>query len=313
MRRLVALQTVIGVTLLAFTAVAGPAARATVPGTNGRITFSGDLGLGGEIFVIQRDGTGFRQRTELLGNAGHPDWSPDSTRIVFDLEDQGLSVMRSDGSHLHQISPRGGLPSFTPDGHHVVFECGGGRCDGDGVFLMRANGSDFPGVRLTTNPFPHEGDSDPQVSPDGETVSFVRHQTDGELQALFAVDIDGSDLRQLTPYELEVGIKHDWAPDGEHIVVTAYADYPGGLNPNIAAIEPDGSGLEWLTDFHRGSVGAFVGSYSPDGRWIVFRVQDPDREVFRMFKMRPDGSDRILIARLPFAPRFMDWGSQPAA
>jgi Tol biopolymer transport system component len=136
---------------------------------------------------------------------------------------------------------------------------------------------------------------------------------EGELQALFAVDIGGRDVRKLTPYTLEVAIKHDWAPDGEHIVITTNADYPNGRNPNIATIESDGSDLDLLTNFNRGTLGAFAGSYSPDGSWIVFRLQDPDNETFRLFKMHPDGSDRTLIARLPFSPRFIDWGSQPAA
>jgi Tol biopolymer transport system component len=312
MRRLIALQAVVGMTLWAFAAVSETAARATVPGKNGRIAFSADLGLGAEIFTVRRNANDFRQMTELDGNTGHPDWSPDGSRIVFELEDHGLYLIRADGSHLHQITPRGGLPSFTSDGRHVLYECAEGRCGIDGVRLIRANGSDFPGTRLSTNPFPFEGDSDPQISPDGRTVTFVRHKVDGELQALFAVDIDGSNPRKLTPYSAEVGIKHDWAPDGEHIVITLYADYPNGKNPNVATIDPDdGSDLDLLTTFHRGSVGAFAGSYSPDGRWIVFRLQDPDRGIFRLMKMRSDGSDPTVIARYPFAPRFIDWATRP--
>jgi Tol biopolymer transport system component len=310
MRRLIALLAVTGMTLLG---LVGPAARATTPGKNGRIVFSADLGLGGEIYTIQRDGTGLHQLTELDGNAFHPDWSPDGTKIAFWLEDQSLYVMNADGSDLTAVAAQGGQVSFTPDGEHLVYECAGGACGADGIFLMSADGSDAPGLRFSTNPFVQEGDSDPQVSPDGQTVTFVRHKVDGELQALFAVDIDGNNARKLTPYTLEVGIKHDWAPDGEHIVITTNADYPNGLNPNIATIEPDGSDLDPLTNFHRGAVGAFAGSYSPDGNWIVFRLQDPDRETFKLVKMHPDGSDLTVIARLSFSPRFIDWGSQPAA
>jgi len=47
------------------------------------------------------------------------------------------------------------------------------------------------------------------------------------------------------------------------------------------------------------------------GDRIVFRVEDLSSDSFRLFKMRPDGSDRTLIARLPFAPRGNDWGSRP--
>ena len=132
---------------------------------------------------------------------------------------------------------------------------------------MAADGLDFPGLRLSTNVFRGEGDADPNVSPDGQTVTFVRHKVDGELQALYTVDIDGSNLRRIVPYALEVAIKHDWAPDGNHIVIGAWADYPDHLSPNVATIRPDGSDLEMLTDYTGGEVGAFAGSYSPDGRW----------------------------------------------
>jgi Tol biopolymer transport system component len=309
MRRLTALLAVTGMALLELVAVAGPSANATTPGENGRIVFSADLGFGGEIYTIRPNGTGLQQLTELDGNAFHPDWSPDGTRIVFWLEDQAIYIMNADGSDLHEVTSPGGQPSFTPDGHHVVYECASQSCGGrSGIFLMRDDGSDAPGLRLSRNPFYQEGDSDPQVSPDGETVTFVRHKVEGELQALLAVDIDGTNLRRIARYTLEVGIKHDWAPDASRIVVTPYADFPDDRFPSVATIAPDGSGLQFLTSPSRGEVASFAGSYSPDGEWIVFRAQAVNHEGFRLMKIHPDGSDRTLIAKLPFSPRFIDWG-----
>jgi len=151
-------------------------------------------------------------------------------------------------------------------------------------------------------------DSDPNVSPDGQTVTFVRHKVDGLLQALYAVNIDGSHLRKLVPYRYEVAIKHDWAPDGRHIVITTDADYPEGRSPNVATVRPDGSQLRLLTHYRGGAFGAFAGSYSPDGRWIVFRLENLERERYELIKMYPDGSHRKLIARMPFRPRGSDWG-----
>jgi hypothetical protein len=40
----------------------------------------------------------------------------------------------------------------------------------------------------------------------------VRVKSEHELQALFAVDIEGTNLRRFLPYRLEVAIKRDWAP-----------------------------------------------------------------------------------------------------
>lgn len=312
MRRLAPVVTVAGMSLLGLVAVGGPVARATTPGTNGLIAFAADAGTGPQIYSIEPDGSDLRQLTHVDGEATSPDWSPDGQRIAFELDDAthaGIAIMNADGSDLHDLTPTGfqNQPAFTPDGHHLVYECG--DCPGgDGVFLMRDDGSDAPGLRLSTNPFADEGDSNPEVSPDGLTVTFVRHQVDGELQALFAVDIDGSNERQVAPYTLEVGIKHDWAPDGSRIVVTTHADFPDRLSPDVATIRPDGKGLLMLTRYTGGKVGAFAGSYSPDGRWIVFRLQSQGN--FGLWTMSPDGGNRRLIGTFPFAPRFIDWGSQ---
>lgn len=312
MRRLIAPLLVYATTVATVASMAGQHASATQPGRNARIVFSADLGLGGEIFTIRANGTGLRQLTELDGNATHPDWSPDGTRIVFWLEDQAVYIMNADGSDLHEVTAPGGTPSFTPDGRHIVYECG--DCGGtSGIFLVRDDGADAPGVRLSRNPFPFEGDSDPQVSPDGVTVTFVRHKVDGELQALFAVDANGTNLRKLVPYSREIGIKHDWAPDGQRIVLTPYADFPDDRVPSLATVGADGSGLRFLTSPTRHAVASFAGSYSPNGEWIVYRAQGVDRERFRLMKMRPDGSDRTLIANLPFSPRFIDWGARPSS
>jgi Tol biopolymer transport system component len=310
MRRLMALLTTTAMTLLGLVGIAGPV-HASTPGENGRIVFHADTGSGFQLYLIKPDGSGLRQLTDVVGEASQADWSPDGRRIAFGLEDEthaGIVIMDADGSHMHQVTSSGfrAQPAFTPDGHHLVYEC---DCHPQGIFIMRDDGTHRR--RLSTNPFPDEGDSDPNVSPDGQTITFIRHKVDGELQALYAVNRDGSHLRKLVPYRYEVAIKHDWAPDGQRIVITTDADYPDGRSPNVATIRPDGSDLRMLTSYSGGAVGAFAGSYSPNGRWIVFRVENLALESFRLFKMRPDGSNRTLIARLPFAPRGSDWGPHP--
>ena len=293
--------------LVAAITFGGQASQATSPAGNGPIVFSGDSGSGADIYTINADGSGLRRLTHVKGDAGSPDWSPDSTRIVFGIEDKAVYLMDAGGDDLHQVTAPGGEPAFIPDGDHLVYWCD--ACEGgDGVFLIRDDGSDAPGVRLTTNPFRDQGDEDPEVSPDGQTVTFVRHKVGGKLQALFAVGIDGSDLRKLTSYEREVAITHDWAPDGRQIVITTNADYPNHKSPNVATIRPDGSHLRLLTHYTGGEQGAFAGSYSPNGRWIVFRIENAEKERFGLYRMHPDGTHRQLIKKLPFPPRQSDWG-----
>jgi Tol biopolymer transport system component len=311
--RLVSALVVVGLMLPSL--VGGPAAHGTPPGENGAIVFAADDGSGFELYTIEPDGTNLHQLTSFDGNATNPDWSPDGGRIAFQLESptgdsSDIVIMDADGSNIQDLTPNGyeGSPSFTPEGQQLVYEC---DCHPQGIFIMDVDGTDRH--RVTTHAFPYQPDTDPNLSPDGETVTFVRHKESGVLQSLHAVDIDGSDSnkRQLVPYKREVAIKHDWAPDGQQIVITINADYPHGRSPNIATIRPNGSHLRRLTSYKGGKRGAFVGSYSPDGLWIVFRVENLERDSFRLFRMQPDGSGRELIARLPFAPRHIDWGSRP--
>jgi Tol biopolymer transport system component len=313
MRRLIVLVTVAALSLLGLVTIGGGAATATTPGKNGLILFHADTGSGAQLYTIKPNGSHLRQLTHVAGEAAQGDWSPDGRRIAFELADEthvGIAIMNADGTGIHDLTPTGfqGQPAFTPDGPHLVYgcECPGGQ----GIFIIRDDGTGRR--RLTTNPFQFEGDEDANVSPDGKTVTFVRHKVDELLQALYAVNIDGGHLRQVVPYRYEVAVKHDWAPDGRHIVITTDADYPHGRSPNVATVRPDGTHLRLLTHYRGGAWGAFAGSYSPDGRWIVFRIENLQLEQYKLMKMYPDGSHRKLIARLPFRPRASDWGARPS-
>jgi Tol biopolymer transport system component len=311
MKRLIACAAIYGVSLLGTVAVGGQA-HATTPGRNGRIAFGLDKGGGSEIYTIRPDGSHMRRLTHLKGNAWRADWAPHGHRILFELDNRKtgrarVMIMNSDGTHIRNLtrshSEIHGV--FTPDGHHILYECG--DCPGgDGIFRMRANGTHRH--RLTRNPF-GDSDTNPQSSPDGNTITFVRIKVGGELQALFAMHRDGSHLRRIAPYSLEVGVNHDCAPNGHQIVLTPYADLPEHQSSNVATMRPNGSFLRVLTRFVKVPNGAFSGSYSPNGRWIVFREFFPKRGIYKLMKMHPDGTHRQLIRTLRFVPTGSDWGA----
>ena len=290
-------------------------AHATTPAKNGRIAFAMDKGSGAEIYSIKRDGTDLRRLSSVTGDALTPDWSPNGRTILFaDDVNEGtasnLAIMHSDGSHFRDLTNSGYRehPDFIPHGHKIVYGCDCGKTNG--LFVSRDDGTNER--RLTKNPFKYMGDTGPAVSSDGRTVSFVRIKEGETLQALFAINVNGRHLRIIVPYAFEVALKDDWAPRGNHIVFTIYGDAPDGHSQNVATIRPDGTHMRILTHIQTSGVGALAGSYSPDGRWIAFRIQNENTGTYRLMKMRPDGSDRTLIASLPAAPRGIDWGPQPS-
>ena len=184
---------------------------------------------------------------------------------------------------------------------------------------MRRDGSHAR--RLTTNPLPGEGgDTDPNVSPDGRTVSFVRISVFDDQQALYSVRLDGSHLRRLVPYAADVAVKHDWSPDGKHIVVSLNANE--GSRPhasaNVAILRPDGSHLRRLTHFKGREINALVGGFSPDGQWIVYRVETGAGEPtlpggrYALMKVSPQGGEPVLVAAIDGRPRNIDWGPRPS-
>ena len=130
----------------------------------------------------------------------------------------------------------------------------------------------------------------------------------GGGQALFTSGIDGRNPLQLTPFSFNVGFKLDWAPDGRRLAFIHNADlaHPGE-SANIATIRPDGTGLRFITNYRGGQVNAFLGTYSPDGRWIVFRLEDHGR--FGMYKIRPDGTHLRPILGLSTSRRGTSTGA----
>jgi Tol biopolymer transport system component len=99
-----------------------------------------------DIWTVHPDGTNPRQ---LLGGCGGGRcrglaWSPDGSRLVFDMSpfecftacsEGAIGIVDADGSGLHRINDDGLWPSWSPDGSRIAFTRGGE------LFTMASDGT----------------------------------------------------------------------------------------------------------------------------------------------------------------------------
>src|SRR5215471_6676882 len=136
--------------------------------------------------------------------------------------------------------------------------------------------------------FDLETATDPQISPDGTKVVFVRNfsdiMKDRKRSNLWIVNHDGSDLRPLA-----AGNENDdsprWSPDGKRLLYLSTSDGSAQINvrwmdsgqtARITHVSKSVSGMEW----------------SPDGRWIAFAMPVADEtKPFAEMPAKPEGAE----------------------
>ena len=228
---------------------------------------------GGDIFVINSDGTGMRNITRTPNEYEYyPAWSPDGREIVFECKWRLWAIDITTGRR-RPISPKpkviNGMPEFqdckarwSPDGRWITFlSILGTNFE---VFICDRNGGNR--INLTEHPCV---DDYPAFTPDGRRIVFSSRRAKWRY-SLYLLDVETREIEKLNipDPELLAPWYPDVSPDGRKIAFSS----PRGLTgpSKIYVMDfPSGRNLRRLTD-----TGLGVSERCP--RWcpVPFRRED---------------------------------------
>jgi len=216
-----------------------------------------------------------------------PRYSPDGAWIAYTSRTLtrfgALRLIHLDGSGDRHLADRsaGTAASWTPDGRRVVF-------DELEIHRLFSTWSDLRIVDVSSRRIRKLTRGlrarDPDVSPDGQGVVFVRESASGSELAF--VDLEGKGLRTLVPASSGVEWSGPrWSPSGDTIVASRLM--PGGwldlVRVNAATAE--------VTELTHDRAKDLEPAWTPDSRHVIFRS---DRDgVSNLYALRL--ADRALF------------------
>ncbi len=297
-------------------ATASPTRQALPAGPGGRLVL--ETASGGDIYLVNADGSGLRRLTDGLD----PALSPDGRLVAFARwrEPHGLYLLDLKTGEERRLfaANRVRTPAWSPDGTSIIFSHETGGTAARQVCIPRLGCFTIPPqtyrrlgqVWLADGTFrdlPSDLQSiSPSWSPDGERFAYrgdrgIRlAKTDGDSRLL------REDVRIMSP---------SWSPDGRYLAVQVRQHD----HWDIFLLEVDTGGLIPLTSspvLAARKANNVAPAWSPDGRYIIFLTDRNDR--WEIYIMNRDGSgQRPLFPRgLPgvtlkydyAAERMVSWG-----
>jgi hypothetical protein len=291
-------------------------AAAEFPGRSGRIYFTTptrpDFPPACGTASVAPNGTGY----ECIDPFGFdPSMSPDRRTIVE--ERPGMPVplftVRPDGTRArrltHESTADSFAPTFSPDGHRILYFQAHGNADG--AYVMNADGT---GQRRLTS----DAGLGPVFSPTGAQIAYFGQgialaNPDGSGSHVIVPDVHTTttDTTTLTVTRTSiVNSEPNWSPDGNRIaftresatsgqrcdLVTQQCTTTSDHQIDVYVVNADGSGLRQLTSST--GVNEEEPSWSPDGREIAYfkmPQQNPDG-VGEIWVMNADGSGQRAVA-----------------
>ncbi|MCI0700328.1 MAG: biopolymer transporter Tol [Planctomycetia bacterium] len=212
--------------------------------------------------------------------AGEGYFSPDGTKIIFQAEEKGtgnpfyqIFVMDLKTGKATRISPGTGRTTcgyFRPDGKKVIFASSHGDPDAkkhQAAEIKQREEDKKKGIRRR-----YSWDFDPHMK-------------------IYEANLDGSELKCLTPNAKVYTAEGSYSTDGKKIVYSAGT----AGNVQLFTMNADGTNAKRLTD----APNCYNGGpfFSPDGTKVIFRADRKEKDRLQLYVINSDGTgEKALTA-----------------
>jgi Tol biopolymer transport system component len=269
------------------------------------------------IWAIRPDGTYLRQLTNQPGVENFPQWSPDSTKIVYGTA-TGCQLWVYDwftgtNTNIYDADDYGGayqvgFPSWSPDGSKILFR-EDASYNNPHITVINADGTGRAVVPVQSG---YVGS--PSWSPTGTTFVYDRRNSGlSYTPDLWIYDFTATgDIMSGVNHRLTEGASSestckfgaDWTPSGDivfgwghNLAVLDPGEFPNWgdpSNPDVTFLTSDASYPSLVYEHP---------SWSPDMEYIVYRRNSD------LWVMDYSGSSYYQLTALSGSEEFPDWGN----
>lgn len=236
----------------------------------GQLAFVSNISGTNQIYIINVDGTGMRQVTDMAEGACQPTWAPDGQRLAFTspcssnkdfYPNSNLYMIGADGSGLKALTTEkiGDFdPAWSPDGKTIAFTSLRNNRRSQ-IYLLNVESGEI--TRLSDE---YNFDMQPSWSWDGRQIIFA--STRRGISQIWIMDADGQNQVLFSQNQVYQNFKPALSPDNQIVVFTQLVALGGVPRVMVAPFK-----FDRYTEFRLGqeTMPMREAVFSPDGFWIA--------------------------------------------